>query len=741
MAALLHPLFLSPPGHAQARLPVGQGIVEIRAEKQMRDGKILSYVGSVEVTYQKTRLLADRMDYNGETKQLSARGHVRFEYETQHVEAAEAEYNLRTGRGVFRNVRGSFRVERLPNANVLLSDNPIQFEARDIERVDERTYRIRGAWLTVCTPDQPIWKFYAPRATIQLEKQVRLEHASFRILSVPVLYLPRATAPAGKRVRQSGFLLPHAGNSSRKGFVLGDSFYWAPKEWLDLTVGAEYLSRRGYSQLAELRATPRDTMNLQVNYFGVNDRGLIGPGGVRLPQGGHESRVRFDALLAHGWRAVADLNKLTSLNFRLAFAETFSEATNPQTHSAAFVVNNFRGFSLSFFTLNYKNFLSATPETAALLRAAPAVRLSSVEQAPWKRLPLYLGFETRLDAVHRSDPALQTPEAVQRLEVAPRVTIPLRWGPWLGVTPSFTWRSTYYGAQVQAGAVTATSIRRTSAELTTDIRPPAFSRIWERGAGQRSWKHSLEPQVVYRFVDGIENFARFLRFDEQDTLTDTHELEYTLTQRLFLRSPGKNAEELVRLRVTQKYFFDPTFGGAVVSGRRNVFQSLQALTPFAFADGERRFSPVVADLRFLPGSRYDAQVRMDYDTTRSRMTAFGTLVNVRPYRESFFTVAHFATRSNPLLQPRSHQVRALVGYGAVQRRGLNALFGMSYDVRQKFFQNQVVQISVNGSCCGVGFEYRRLALGPLRSENQFRVALMIANIGTFGNLRRQEKVF
>jgi LPS-assembly protein len=330
---------------------------------------------------------------------------------------------------------------------------------------------------------------------------------------------------------------------------------------------------------------------------------------------------------------------------------------------------------------------------------------------------------------------------VQRLEVAPRVTIPLRWGPWLGVTPSFTWRSTYYGAQVQAGAVTATSIRRTSAELTTDIRPPAFSRIWERGAGQRSWKHSLEPQVVYRFVDGIENFARFLRFDEQDTLTDTHELEYTLTQRLFLRSPGKNAEELVRLRVTQKYFFDPTFGGAVVSGRRNVFQSLQALTPFAFADGERRFSPVVADLRFLPGSRYDAQVRMDYDTTRSRMTAFGTLVNVRPYRESFFTVAHFATRSNPLLQPRSHQVRALVGYGAVQRRGLNALFGMSYDVRQKFFQNQVVQISVNGSCCGVGFEYRRLALGPLRSENQFRVALMIANIGTFGNLRRQEKVF
>jgi LPS-assembly protein len=38
-------------------------------------------------------------------------------------------------------------------------------------------------------------------------------------------------------------------------------------------------------------------------------------------------------------------------------------------------------------------------------------------------------------------------------------------------------------------------------------------------------------------------------------------------------------------------------------------------------------------------------------------------------------------------------------------------------------------------------EYRRLALGQVRTENQFRVAFIIANIGNFGNLRRQEKIF
>jgi hypothetical protein len=29
----------------------------------------------------------------------------------------------------------------------------------------------------------------------------------------------------------------------------------------------------------------------------------------------------------------------------------------------------------------------------------------------------------------------------------------------------------------------------------------------------------------------------------------------------------------------------------------------------------------------------------------------------------------------------------------------------------------------------------------VRSDNQFRVALLIANIGTFGTLRRQERIF
>jgi LPS-assembly protein len=55
--------------------------------------------------------------------------------------------------------------------------------------------------------------------------------------------------------------------------------------------------------------------------------------------------------------------------------------------------------------------------------------------------------------------------------------------------------------------------------------------------------------------------------------------------------------------------------------------------------------------------------------------------------------------------------------------------------------SQIVQLTYNGGCCGLSVEYRHLALSGIQTENQFRVAFIIANIGNFGNLRRTDKIF
>ena len=730
----------------------------LEADQQRQVGRIYYADGNVDVHYQNTRLRADHVEYNEDTYVAIARGHVQLDYMTQHIEADEAHYEVRTGHGTFLHVRATFSIERRPTPTLLVTPNPLYFEAEEAERLDEHTYRIKKAWMTVCDPDKPTWKFYAPEATVYLQKSVHLVNGDFRVLSVPVLYLPYATFPAGKE-RESGFMIPNIGDSSNKGYILGESYYWAPTDWMDGTLGGNYYSRRGWSQRADLRMRPWENAKLEATYTGVIDRGLEQPqvpGEPPVPainQGGHEARLLFTALLPDGWRAVADLDNLNSLTYRLAWSETFTQAVNSEVRNSAFLTNNFRGFSLNFAALSYQNYLSATPDTYVSLRAAPEVRFDSVDQAPFPQLPVYFSFGSFVDAVHRSDTVtptpLDTPNFVGRSELAPSVTIPLHLGNWLDVTPTFTLRSTYYGGQANGSTFVDRGFFRTTEELSVDLRPPSFDRVWEKSGTK--WKHTIEPDIVYNYVNGVNDYARYIRFDEDETLTDTNEIEYGITQRLYRRKKDGNAEELVRWRLVQKYFFDPTFGGALINGQRNVFQTLDDITPFAFTDSPRRFSPIVSDLVIEPGKHFDTEFIFNFDPKRNQLTAIGTLLKLKPYKQSFLTLAHFSTTNLPtppdenppnfVFQPRSNQVRALVGYGDLTRIGFNATAGLSYDFTQQAFQNQILEASYNGSCCGFGFEYRRFSFGTIRNENQYLVVFRIANVGSAGTLRKAEKIF
>jgi LPS-assembly protein len=730
------------------RAPGGQATLE--ADQQRQVGKIYYADGHVDVHYANARLRADHVEYNEETQVVSAHGNLQVDYMTQHIEADDGRYELATGKGRFHHLRATFALQRRPLPTLLTSPNPLYVEADEAERLDEQTYRVHGAWLTVCDPGRPIWKFYAPTATVRLQKSVRIENGNFRFMTVPMLYLPYATFPAEKR-RDSGFMIPEPGHSSQKGYVMGEAFYWAPLDWMDTTIGGDYFSKRGWSQKGELRMRPWEGAKLEASYFGVVDRGLVQESGPALNQGGHEIHFGFAGPLPDGWRLVADLNQLSSLTFRLAFAETFSQAVNSEVRNTAFVTNNYRGFSFNVAALSYENFFSASPQSTITLRTAPEGRISSVDQAPFSRLPIYFSFDVFTGAVHKSESVtpFDSPDFVTRSELAPSVTIPLHWGPWLGVTPSFTLRATRYGGELRNGNLVDKPFFRTTEEFSLDIRPPTLERVW--GRSDSRWKHVIEPDLVYRYVTGVDNFARFARFDENETLTDTNELEYGITQRLYHRNDSGEAEELVSWKLAQKFFFDPTFGGALVAGQRNVFQTLDSLTPFAFAIQPTNFSPIVSDLRITPGKRFDTQFRIDYDPKRQQLSAIGTLIKIKPYHEVFLTLAHFSVVNLPtplsenppgfVFSGRSNQLRVLGGYGDLNRPGWNAALGASFDYTLNRFQNQVAQIAYNGSCCGIGFEYRRLSFGAIRNENRFGVVFRVANLGSVGNLRRQEKIF
>ncbi len=607
--------------------------------------------------------------------------------------------------------------------------------------------------MTNCTPGSPKWRMQSARANVRPGKDVRLYHATFSIRGVPVLYSPYSAISIADQPRQSGFLWPTFGNDSLRGTNLSLAYFWAINPQADLQVGSTFYNQGGWTQSATFRALPTVKSRVEVNYFGaIADklrRTQERKHGIGIDQSGHTGRVFGEALLPHGFRAVADINFLSSQAFRLAFAETFLEAVLSEVRANAFVTNNPDTFYFNGYVHRYQNFFSADPEESVTLWTGPGFDAGTRPRPlPWfRRTPVYFSLDAHAGGVHRDDPQIQTPSLLQRYEIYPRLSVPLRLGPYFGVTPTFGLRAMRYGAREIAdplvpGGLTIVNqpLRRVTGEVSVDVRFPSFERIFERK--NTRYKHIIEPDVTYRYRNGVHDFAEIIRFDERDIVTDTNEVEYGITQRIFVKNRGEAAQprELLRWRIAQKYFINRDFGGALQPGMRNVFQSTIALTPFAFSDQARGFSPITTSIQITPGGRFDTDFRLDYDPNKHKALNTRLGVNLTLTELVRLTVTHYTLRNTDQFQPRFNQLWLLATYGNLYRRGFNVAGGVAWDIRQDYLPSSLVQTSYNWDCCGVAFAFRRLGLGTLRSQNEYRFVFTVANVGSFGNLRPNERL-
>jgi LPS-assembly protein len=87
------------------------------------------------------------------------------------------------------------------------------------------------------------------------------------------------------------------------------------------------------------------------------------------------------------------------------------------------------------------------------------------------------------------------------------------------------------------------------------------------------------------------------------------------------------------------------------------------------------------------------------------------------------------------------QFRAALGWGGLTRRGFSAATSLGFDAETRQLQFATAQTTYNWDCCGLTLEYRRYAIANVRNENLFRFTFSLANIGSFGNLRRQERLY
>ena len=242
----------------------------------------------------------------------------------------------------------------------------------------------------------------------------------------------------------------------------------------------------------------------------------------------------------------------------------------------------------------------------------------------------------------------------------------------------------------------------------------------------------IEPSVDSRYVGGPDRFRSTIVVDDVDLITRTNEIEYALTNRFF------TTREVFSWRLAQKYFFDPTFGGAIVAGRRNVFAPVLDISGFAFADGLRQFSPIVSTMRLSTSPSTSTDLEVDYDTRDHRFRSAG-IIGTANRGQFGGGVSYFFTRRSAIEIP-NNQLRGTITYGNQLKHGLSAAFGFSYDVQHSLFQGSTAQVGYNTNCYGLSFEVSQFNLGA-RVESRFRFAFTLKDIGSVGTIRPRERLF
>jgi len=417
------------------------------------------------------------------------------------------------------------------------------------------------------------------------------------------------------------------------------------------------------------------------------------------------------------------------------------------------------------------------------IRQLPSI---SIDKRPaivsfFKNLPLYFSFSGAADGVSRKETVedqvqfvsdvggnpIISPSIVQRLDLHPRFELPLNFAGW-SVTASGAGRVTFYSNSLDPTTrdVLSRNVTRSYGEFELDVRPPAFARDFHRG-DQFFFRHVIEPYIVYRKVSGINNFDRIIRFDYNDAVADTNEIEFGIANRFFTRRSTENVSdqrvvendrenrpqlssqpyEALTITLRGKYFFDPFFGGALVTNRRNQFYPLNTLSGFVYGGVPRRFSPVNVDARYRPRRDLFVDVRTDVDTNghgiRALSTTFGLNKRIVEIFQSFYYTR--AIEVSPALADirgfeagtvRGSQWSPAVFLGKRDQGFFGgASFFFDFQKRPGRGDSSLISSTMtlghSWDCCAFAGQFSTFNVG-LRKENRLVFSFRLNGIGSFG---------
>jgi LPS-assembly protein len=780
----------------------GNGEVVVYSQSQTVEGeqdrRVVVHSGNVDVRYGIYRMQADKITILEAENKMIAEGSVIFDQgEDQRITGARAVWNYKTKLGTFEESTGY--------SNQTNDGTIIYFTADKVERTALDEVVVTNGVFTACDEATPKWSFTADEAHIRANDRVKLKGAKFKIKDITVLPVPFASISIKKEDRASGFLTPSFGFSGNKGFRASGAYFQTLGRSADVTFRGDIYTSRGIGYGAEFRSRANSRSYFNAGFFAVKDRILGADAGPQTPdQGGSTVYADGAHYFSNGFTAAVDVRLTSNRDFRQQFLDGVQQIISPIEVSQGFLNKSWNSFTLNLLA---RAQVISIPNVRVKTRNLPSVNFEKRPTMLSFLEPLYFSFQTSVEGISRRE-EVDNPEAYraiagqdpvvspaigQRIDLYPRVTLPIN-TKYFNLTATGGGRVTYYSNSFNdMRQVTGRDVIRKYGEFELDLRPVALARNFYGKNDAFMFRHVIEPFLTYRFIKGVNNFNRIIRFDHLETITDTNEVEFGVTNRIYTRryteAVTEEAQERLRnissvmevsdsslqaeagpqvangtarsvdavqpyelftLTIRGKYFFDPNFGGALEPGRRNQIAPITAMSFYTFGGVPRRFSPLSIDATYRPQRTVFFNSRMDMGVQGDGLRAVSATVGydtplVKVFQTFYYTravtlvpslqrYANAAGREAGTL--RGSQWSPSVFLGS-RDRGLYGGASLFFDFENRRASqlspliSSLYTLGYAYDCCSLALQFYTFNVG-VRNENRLSFSFRLNGIGTFG---------
>ncbi|MDZ4375930.1 MAG: LPS-assembly protein LptD [Phenylobacterium sp.] len=229
------PVQTAPAAPGPDGLQIGEMYMEADEVVRDDDAGVTTANGNIEVRYNGRTLRADRLVYNDGTGVIRATGNISVinsDGTSEYASEMVLDDEMRAGVALGFSAR--------------LQEN-VKIAAASASRRNETIEELNKAIYTpceTCAPDgtakTPSWSIAAERVVRDKKQRVvYYRNARFKLFGLSVAYLPVFWHADPQAPRSSGFLVPKASASDRRGFSYEQPYYWAISPSMDLTISPQ----------------------------------------------------------------------------------------------------------------------------------------------------------------------------------------------------------------------------------------------------------------------------------------------------------------------------------------------------------------------------------------------------------------------------------------------------------------------------------------------------------------------